>query len=464
LGDVSPSCAQPVIEALDAALATSDVGARDSALAALQTCEGLPTGWVLALRAEFAPAECADAIVAPWFEGRAVTRTSKPLRLDIEHALVGMAIAARLRRVELTPPRPPAALDKQAFLDFFEQRLKPWVVDRAKLIHSLSLTGSRLQGFGRGIAAVEAAVADLRFVEMARSIELPSEMHQHADVKSAYYAALDEALEPRKARGRDAALAGLDEFAKLGVLESDRVRRARQVLSRSYAGHRIDALDGLLLPALPPPPEQTPEQRLAARLPTFFVADALPALDPSDPTILRALLVRGLDAELRHKLDAGALTLESAELYARFYVYSGQRYFRSGDFARAAQLASLAPTGGRQPSVAARLIRALAGALASGPKDAREMIVGGPLLPLGVGNVEQLDQLSAEPDDLGGMSAYDAAYVLALLPPLKEPKRFWKGIGDRFELAAKKLTDVRHRDLATEAARSARQTAAAVAD
>jgi hypothetical protein len=60
------------------------------------------------------------------------------------------------------------------------------------------------------------------------------------------------ALEPRKARGRDAALAGLAAFADLGVIESPRIDRARQILSQSYAGHRIDALDGLRFPERTP--------------------------------------------------------------------------------------------------------------------------------------------------------------------------------------------------------------------
>ena len=38
-------------------------------------------------------------------------------------------------------------------------------------------------------------------------------MNDDAEIRESYYAALDDAIEPRKARGRDAALVGLRELA-----------------------------------------------------------------------------------------------------------------------------------------------------------------------------------------------------------------------------------------------------------
>ncbi len=464
------ACAGTHVEVLDRAMAVSDPVARDAALATLEVCQAWEPGFLVALRADLAPVECADGLIEAWFAEAVHQGPDFDMRGDFEQALLGLDLAARLRRIDSAPPALPEPFDKPRFLEYFNGTLQPWVVERARAIQKLSMLGSQLDGYGRGVVAVEAAMADLRFVEMARGIALPQDMQDDPEVKQAYFGALDEALEPRKRRGRDAALAGLDAFAKLGVLRSERVQRAREVLSQSYAGHRIDALDGLQLPPLDPPARDTPRRRLAAALPPFLAAEGLGAIDVSDAPLLRALLEQGFAPPLRAALDAAPLSEETAALYARFWVLLGQRYFRSGDFIRAATLStqapesdpSLPPGSPNDRSAVARLIEGLAAALGPGPKDAREMIVGGPLLPGGVGDVRVLDALSKEPGQLGGLAAYDAAYVLALLPPIDEPRRFWNGIAARYDLAAKKLED---RDLAASAkaaAKNARQTAAAI--
>jgi hypothetical protein len=447
-------------------LATNDPVARDAALSELERCVAWEPGFLAALRAHLASVECADGLIEAWF-AQPEPRTSHGLRGDLAGALLGMNVAARLRRLDGAPPVLPLPFDKPRFLEYFESTLKPWVMERAQAIQELSELGAQLSGYGRGVVAVEAGVADLRFVEMVREIELPKEMAEDPEVQQAYFGALDEALEPRKRRARDAALVGLEEFAESGALHSERVQRAREVLSRSYAGHRIDALDGLHLPPLPPPPTDTPELRGAAAVPPFLASEGVGAVDLSDAPMLRALLEQGFSAGLREQLDAAPLSDEVAALYARFWVLLGQRYFRCGDFTRAASLSQRALSTSEQPAPAtlsdvAQLIQGLAAALGTGPKDARAMIGGGPLLPASVGDVRVLDTLSAAPGQLGGLAAYDAAYVLALLPPIAEPRRFWNGIADRYEVAAKKLDDRELAALAKTRATNARQTARAI--
>src|SRR5688500_19244161 len=97
---------------------------------------------------------------------------------------------------------------------------------------------------------------------MVREVPLPDEMKADKAVEGAYYAALDEALEPRKVRGRDAALVGLRAFAELGAVHDARVDRARELLTKLYSGSRVDALDRLLLPELEPPDLTRPELAL----------------------------------------------------------------------------------------------------------------------------------------------------------------------------------------------------------
>ncbi len=484
--EAAPACdPAAALDRLDAALAQAEELARDQQLAALEGCSNFPAGWVRALRAELASAECADALAAPLLERAADIRTQrqtaralgaeaslseKPgdrvadMPADIEQALVGLAVGARLRRLHAPPPAAPSEGTKDQFMAYFKSQLEPWVMQRAKAVHELSMQGSGLRGYGRGVAAVEAAVADLAFVTAAREVPLPKEMDGDEAVRDAYYSALDQALEPRKTRGRDAALVGLADFANIGVLHSPRIQRARSILSKSYAGHRIDALDGLRLPPLPELPTETLVQRLAARIPTFYAQHVLGNLDVTDPSNLRALHEQGLYPKVRGQLDAAALSYDAARQYARSLLALGQRYWRSGDFARAAEVAAVEPAKGQKVAAENKLLQGLAKAFEGGPRTAAQMMLGGPLLPEGVGNVQLLDQLSKERSEVGAMAAYDAAYILALLPPQSDVKKFWRGIAQRYELAARVTKDKDFKSDAQSRAKAARETARQVVE
>ncbi len=454
-----PGCQSPqafresLVQALDAA-----PDERDAALAALTGC-GLPVpGWVTALRAELAELECADVIVRGALEGPV------KLRADVSDTLKGLALAAQLSRLVRDPPRVEQP-SKEAFEAYFKDQLTPWIFQQAHAVHRLSQRAARLAGYGRAVAAVEAGIADMRFVEVVREVPLPTTMAADAELSEAYYAALDQALEPRKARGRDAALAGLDELGTLGVLASPRVERARSLLSHLYGGRRIDALDELLLPALPPYRPESTSERLLVALPAFYSAILLDDVNPTDPRVLRALLAQGLGERARRVLDSTPSSQETATLYARALVRLGQLYWRSNDFVAAARVASLSPLAGEKPSDEARLLSALADALKRGPEDARQMMLGGPRYPEGLDDVAALDRLTTEKTALAGYAAFDAAHLASLVPPLSDPRAAadnWRKIAARFELAARRLPDAAEKKLAQERAKGAREIASAV--
>jgi hypothetical protein len=445
---------ESLAQALDA---TAD--ARDAALAALTGC-GLPVpGWVTALRAELAEPECADAIVRPALEGPV------KLRADLSDSLKGLALAAQLSRLVRDPPRIEQP-SKEQFEAYFKDQLTPWIFQQAHAVHRLSQSAARLAGYGRAVAAVEAGIADMRFVEVVREVPLPTAMAADAGLSEAYYGALDQALEPRKARGRDAALAGLDELGALGVLASPRVERARSLLSNLYGGRRIDALDALLLPALPAYRPDSTNERLLVALPAFYSAILLDDVNPTDPRILRAMLAQGLGERARRVLDSTPSSQETATLYARALVRLGQLYWRSNDFVAAARVANLSPLGAQKTSDEARLLSALADALKRGPEDARQMMQGGPRYPEGLDDVAALDRLSAEKTALAGYAAFDAAHLASLVPPLADPRAAadnWRKIATRFELAARRLPDAVEKKVAQERAKGAREIANAVA-
>jgi hypothetical protein len=434
---------------VDAAVAAPEAE-RDAKLAALEQCEIFEAGLIRGLRADLAPAGCADVIVEPLLEEQA-----GKLRGDVERVLVGLALAARLSRMMSNAPRLEAPFTKPQFLEFFESRLKPWMAEQAAAIYEISALGATLSGYAKGVVAVQAGIADLAFVEFARDVPLPEEMAKDEEVKSEYYMFLEQALDPRKDRGRDAALVGLREFAEEGILHDARLDQARALLSKLYAGRRIDALDRLLLPALPAFKPQTAAERLAKRLPTYYAGFLLKDQDPTDAGLLRALLEMGVPPAMRAHLESAKLSAASAKLYARALVELGQRYFRSRDFAKARRIAP-------EDDPEARLMGALASALEGGPKDAAEMMLKGPFLPAGVGNVRELDKLAQSGGTLAGMAAFDAAYLLALVAPHGADASYFRDVAERFKTSMRLLREPEHRKLAKEGAQAAEQTARAL--
>lgn len=403
--------------------------ARDRALAALERCPAWPAATLRALRAELAPTECGDVLVedqlTPGAEGRA---------RELDETLFALGLAARLRRLATHPPEPPEVHDKPTLEAYFQERLFPWIQEQSAAIHQLAERGARLRGYARGVVAVEAGMADMRFVEIARAAPIPQEMQDDPELRTVYYGTLDEALEPRKRRGRDAALAGLAELAEVGVLNDARLTAARTLLSSVYGGRRIDALDRLLLPGLVPMRvTDSVELTLAARVPAFYAPWFLPEPSGTPPEqLLRASLERGLPRHLRDDLRSRPLDDATALLLARGYVELGRAYFRAQDFAEAHRL--LEGRGGDEID----FHRALAMALMAGPRNAADMIARGPRFADALGNLGPLDALASSSSYLAGHAAYDAAYLRELVAP-EESAAYWQDLAERYTAAAGKL-------------------------
>jgi hypothetical protein len=399
----------------------------DAALACAESAPDLPPGLVRALRAELGPEECADALVVPTLEA-----PPKGMSRDLENVMLGLVVSARLSRLLSAPPQPEPPVTKERFRTFFAEVLTPWVLSQAAAVEKLSIAGARLGGYGRGVAAIAAGNADLRFVEMVRAVPLPDEMKADKQVESAYYGALDEALEPRKARGRDAALVGLRAFAELGAVRDPRVERARRLLGELYSGSRLDALDRLLLPELEPADRSRPELVLAATLPTYYANELHQDAESPDPKLVRAYLERGLPAKLRAKLDAPAVAPAARLLSARAAVDSGVRYFRARDFQRAVSLLEK-----EKLDDAGRSLAAVAKALVGGPEDAAALMLKGPFMT-GTVDVSALDAETKKKGRLAGLTAFDAAYLVQLAPK-PDDAAFWDALAVRFAEAEKLL-------------------------
>ncbi len=440
------------------AVAVTEPAARDAHLVGVEGCTSLPAGLIRALRAELAPVECADAVVAPLL-------ASPPAGIDggVYDTLFGLGLAGRFARTVLSPPKMEPPYDKERIKEFNSGPLGAWIMEQAKAIETMAKMGAQLSYYGKAIAAVEAGMADMRFVDAIRKAPLPEEFKKDDELRNTYYGNLEIGLDPRKQRGRDATLVGLGQLAFVGVIRDPRVDRARALLSRLYGGSPINALDKLLLPPLSPANPATDDQRLAARLPTFYTSVLVPAEQAGDETMFRMLMEKGVPLPHRVALAKAELTPAVRLLYARARLELAQNYWRSVDIDQVAAL--LLGLDEQQRGQQGRYLLALAIALRGGPKNAAEMMVKAPLAKLGIGHVAALDALTAE-EPAGpyrGMAAFNAAWLSYLSAPPDSPAARFRELAGRFRKAASLLTDIHERAEAEKLAKDADDTAAAVA-
>jgi len=471
-GEGKVACADPAaaLDALDAALGRSDPARRDAALVDLDACAGLPAGVTRAIRAELAPVECGEAIVEPFLKAPPAATNG-----IVYGAMLGQAVAARLARTAQNPPALAPPHDRARVLEFIKGPMRGWLEQQALAIETISHAAAELPYYGKGIAAVEAGVADLRLVEAVRGGPIPDEFKKDEELRNAYYGSLDQMLDPRKDRGRDAALVGLKELALVGVIRDARVDRARVLLSRLYGGRRIDALDALLVPALPRAEPASLEERLAARLPTLYAGLLLDEQAASRPGTLRQLVDRGVPLPQRIALRSVHLAPEAQALYARAHLELGRLYWRAVDFDQAAALAAsaLAPADHQARGAAhgspgvtpdsTTFTLALALALRNGPDDAADMMRKAPRA-LPPAQSAALDAVAAQSpqNPNAGLAAFDAAFIHQLASPEGAGATYWDDVATRFHAAARLLTEPAHRALAEDRAKAAEAVARVV--
>ncbi len=454
----NPSCIDPSSAhgSLDAALALSDPSERDEALLALEPCTHLSVGMVRALRAELAPPECGDVIV-----GALVREPPADMPGVIYDALVGLALSGRLSRAAVSPPQLEPPYTKESVTKYIDSAMGAWVKQQATAIQALAIIGAKLRHYGKAVVAVEAGLAEMRFIDAVRKVPVPEEIAKFEEAKETYYQRLESQLEARKRRGRDAALVGLGQLAQVGVIRGLRVERARAILSRMYGGSPINALDGLQLPPLQPAGATTAEQRLVARLPTFYAGLTLQADAVKEPLMLRMIIEKGLP--IAHRIALGKTELSPALrlLYARGRFELAQNYWRSVDVDEAIGLLSEWPADRQRPPEASLLL-ALGIALHGGPANAAEMMVRAPLADLRIGNVVALDALADDGGKLAPMAAFDAALIKQLSAPATATADYWRDVAARFRKAAGLMQDVHDKADAEQRASEAEQTAAAI--
>lgn len=450
-GAPGPSCADAGAARLGLAGALKLTGrARDEKLAELESCSVLPVGAIRALRADLAATGCADLLTGPW-----LSAPPSGLRADVRDTLEGLDLAAKASRLVQGPPALAEPHDKARVEQFVKTTLSEWIAQQAAAIFELSTRGANLDGYGKGVIAVEAGLADLRFVDIAREVPVPVEFRTDPELAEAYYTTLDQALEPRKERGRVAALVGLAKLAEQGVVKDARVGRARVLLSRLYAGRRIDALDGLLLPEAPRPSTTGVDAELARLLPTYHLGVLAPELATGADDMLALALENGVPRASRLTIDSGQRSDVARRALARALFRLAQTYWSASDFAQAAALAA----GLRLADM--ELIAALAPILAKGPANAAQMMQSVSELSPALRDVRALDALGAKSPSLAGFVDFDAALLLEIGRPADSDAAYWKGVAARYEAAQRRLPP-ELRKLATARHKNALDVAGAI--
>ena len=431
------------------ALGEKDPGKRDARVVALdQQVPKLKGAWTRGVRAELAPIECADTITDPFLQ--AYVPSAEPEAATLARQLVGFSLAGKLSRTASSPPSMSGISDKEKVKAFIQGPLKTWLLEQSTAIEVLSSGAAGLTGYARGVAAIEAGIAELRLVDKMRSAPVPATWDP--ELKAIYEAALDEALEPRKKRGRDATLVGMSDLARAGILRDARLDRARTLLSKLYGGRRIDALEGLLLPSAVAAPVATAADLAMASVPVVWLQDKDIA-NPEDARILAHGVTKSM--RVRFRKPAGAAPDELRSPYARARLEMGRVYWRRVDFVEAAYAAK------GSDKLEDRLVLAVALALAQGPNGAAEMMRAETPAALELRHTEALDALVAEGGALAGMAAFDAAHLRALSPVTGEgATAYLKDVAARFRKAEALLSDPAQKKTAAQRASEADAIAA----
>src|SRR5262249_53351766 len=138
------------------------------------------------------------------------------------------------------------------------------------------------------------------------------------------------------------------------------------------------------------------EERLAAKLPTFYAGVLIDAKAATRPGTMARFEVRGVPMPMRALLANEAPSPDVRALYARARLESARIYWRGSDVDQAAALAAEWPAATPRPDDVT-LVFAVALALRAGPEDAAEMMRKAPLARGGEADVAALDSLASKP-------------------------------------------------------------------
>jgi hypothetical protein len=402
-GELAPG---PLPRAAPPVALRRSVEEQDARLQPLESCAGLPAGFVRALRANLALA-CADALAADYLRGTAPVADAKWV-----HSLHGLALAGRLLRSRFQPPAFDAkTLETEEAERFIATRLVPWIERQERRVDSYAERIERLpaSSYGGALARLALGEAHVRLYSSVRSVPIPGKWKNTFRTREAFYKLLTARtrdLLERSAPERSQAFAAV-EIA--GLLRSPIALE----LSRLIESHpRLKGLALLLLPLEPLPALSSDSARLAAALPPLFAAELLSVSELSETQTLRAAQLSGLAPGSRQALDEARLAPSSVALLARahlthaLYAGSPRRARQAADVLRRATVgfpeASSAET---------HLLLAIAEAFGSFPDDTAELGPEAELDSVDVSPLTRIAEDAASPPLTRSLAALNAAVL-----------------------------------------------------
>ena len=386
-----------LLTGLDSAIGITDVDARDTALVPLESCTGAPAGLIRALRADLAPVACADVMVEPVLANRRAKMSG-----EVQHVLVGLAIAARQSRLRGGPPEMRPPFDQAHLRAYIDGTVHEWHRRRSAASEELTKVARTLVGYGRAVALLECGRSELRMWGKAATPVGP--VGRHDELRNAYSNELQATtLLPTRGRAIELSTSGLAEYATVGVLADGRRDRGSKLVAKGLPT-RMETLAWTVLPPLPAADTSTVEARLLARLPTFYAEALLPAELADDPVMLRAMLERGLGKAARARLRRHPPGPEGRRLVAHAKVKLGLLYWRGVDFDQA-----LAAIGARRDDESLVLM-AIALALRTGDDGRMRRLLENASAPNPV-SLRALEWLSQSEGQLFAIAAYDLAVI-----------------------------------------------------
>ena len=200
-------------------------------------------------------------------------------------------------------------------LEFIRGPMRSWFETQAGAIEDIARAAAELPYYAKGIAAIEAGVADLRLVEVARNAPIPDEFAKDEELRNTYYASLDQWLDPARTVA-ETRPSSASRSSRSSLLHDERLDRAGLLVAYVRgATHRRSRCAAAS--AAPPGAPICARGAPRGSPPTLYAGLLLDEAAATRPATLRQLLNHGLPLPQRIAMRTLPTSPEVRELYAR---------------------------------------------------------------------------------------------------------------------------------------------------
>jgi hypothetical protein len=270
------------------ALEVGDIASRDRKLWRLERCSAFPGGLIRALRAELDP-DCGDVIIKSLLDDPKVQ-----LPADIASTLAGLVHAAWFRRAVSPLTSLKGGVGPEDIRRFLRADLVRWRDAQVKRLTALEPSVQTLPAgsYGQAVAALALATAWHELGQGARRTSIPDWVKKDYELRTIYYGGLDESLEASIQHAQQLSVKASNLASRHGIRTSP---IAKAWLRSAVPEWRYPwVLGKLLLPIPPAFAAETPRERAALRLLSYYAGLLLTEHDLENARVVRGLVANGL--------------------------------------------------------------------------------------------------------------------------------------------------------------------------